>query len=240
MNNYFRSLFSVLAWVAVAGVSGTVWAEDEHRHSPPPPANATVDFGVLPTAPLGPSPCLQTGAIGGPTDPCSYKIHHLAPEETTIAKGGLVTFQVHGGGHGVMLYQVSKNTTRDMIGQALCPGSDPSKIGDPALHVCNLKAANADASHIVVDGKGDIVIEILPNATNTFPDNRVYYEPGRLISADGAAFLNGGTPAAPAASNGISYRFLKAGRYLVMCMNRTHALNDWMFGFVTVVESDKD
>ena len=33
-----------------------------------------VDFGVLPfpaTTPLGPPPCLQTGAIGGPAAPCS-------------------------------------------------------------------------------------------------------------------------------------------------------------------------
>jgi hypothetical protein len=32
----------------------------------------------------------------------------------------------------------------------------------------------------------------------------------------------------------ITYRFLKTGRYLVICMNRTHFLNDWMFGFVNV------
>jgi hypothetical protein len=32
----------------------------------------------------------------------------------------------------------------------------------------------------------------------------------------------------------ITYRFLKTGRYLVTCMNRTHFLNDWMFGFVNV------
>jgi len=28
--------------------------------------------------------------------------------------------------------------------------------------------------------------------------------------------------------------FLKTGRYLVLCMNRVHFLNDWMFGFVNV------
>jgi hypothetical protein len=43
-------------------------------------------------------------------------------------------------------------------------------------------------------------------------------------------------PAGPT-SNGqlITYQFLKTGRYLVICMNRTHHLNDWMFGFVNVV-----
>jgi hypothetical protein len=27
---------------------------------------------------------------------------------------------------------------------------------------------------------------------------------------------------------------LENGRYLVLCMNRVHFLNDWMFGFVNV------
>jgi len=65
------------------------------------------------------------------------------------------------------------------------------------------------------------------------PNNRVWYEPGRLMSAGGIQFLNGGTNA----DNGqlITYAFLKTGRYLVISMNRTHFLNDWMFGFVNVV-----
>ena len=32
----------------------------------------------------------------------------------------------------------------------------------------------------------------------------------------------------------ITYQFLKNGRYLVLCINRVHFLNDWMFGFVNV------
>ena len=52
------------------------------------------------------------------------------------------------------------------------------------------------------------------------------------MSAGGQQFLNGGTTV----DNGqlITYAFLKTGRYLVICMNRTHFLNDWMFGFVNV------
>ena len=53
-------------------------------------SEAAVDCGVLPTGPLGPPPCLQTGAIGGPADPCSYIAHRLTPEEVTIGKGGQV------------------------------------------------------------------------------------------------------------------------------------------------------
>ena len=53
------------------------------------------------------------------------------------------------------------------------------------------------------------------------------------MSAGGIQFLNGGT----AVANGelVTYRFLKTGRYLVICINRSHFLNDWMFGFVNVV-----
>lgn len=213
--------------------------QDHHGHHPPAPKDAAVDFGVLPfpaTTPLGPLPCLQTGAIGGPADPCSYKLHHLTPEEVTIQKSGEVTFQVHGGGHGMAIYKVSKNTTRDMVGQFLCAGADPEGIADPNAHVCNLSAVNANAQHIIPDGRGDIVIVASANVTNVHPDNRVWYTPGRRMSAGGQQFLNAGTIPAGPTSNGqlLTYRFLKTGRYLVICMNRTHFLNDWMFGFVNV------
>jgi hypothetical protein len=74
------------------------------------------------------------------------------------------------------------------------------------------------------------------NVSNAHPDNRVWSEPGRLVSAGGQQFLSGGTIPAGPTSNGqlVTYRFEKTGRYLVICMNRTHFLNDWMFGFVNV------
>jgi hypothetical protein len=206
-----------------------------HQHPAVP--DASVDFGVLPLDPIGPPPCIQSGAgIGGPTDPCAYQLHHLTPEEVTVLKGGQVTFQIHGGGHAFAIYEVSKNTTRDELGQFLCAGDDPGTIANPAFHVCNLSASNANAVHNVADGHGDIVIAVDPNITNAHPDNRVWFEPGRLTSAGGQQFLNGGTIPAGPTSNGqlITYRFLKTGRYLVICMNRTHFLNDWMFGFVNV------
>src|SRR5262245_2574722 len=145
--------------------------------------DGSVGFGVLSAnasgtvVPIGPPPCLQTGGIGGPGDPCSYKLHHLTPEEVTILKEGQVTFQVHGGGHGLAIYEVSKNTTRDEVGQFLCAGADPSTIADSTLHVCNLSATNANAAHNIADGKGDVVIVAAANVTNAHPDNRVWSEP---------------------------------------------------------------
>jgi len=235
-------LLVAAAVVALPIVSSGQKGDLTHEHSAVP--DAAVDFGVLPTAPLGPPPC-ATGiapspAIGGPFDPCAFKLHHLTPEEVTILKGGQVTFQIHGGGHAMAIYEVSKNTTRDEIGQFFCAGTDPATIADPTQHVCNLLAANANAAHNIADGKGDVVIAVSPNVTNAHPDNRVWYTPGRLMSAGGRQFLNGGTIPAGANSDGqlVTYRFLKTGRYLVICMNRTHSLNDWMFGFVNVVGGD--
>ena len=233
---------AVAAAIAVAPVLASAQHGDL-THGQPATPDAAVDFGVLPFpvgTPLGPPPC-ATGiapspAIGGPADPCSYKLHHLTPEEVTVLKGGEVTFQVHGGGHGIMIYEVSKDTTRDELGQFLCAGPDPSDPAiSPADHKCNLSDTNANAQHIIADGHGDVVIVAAPGTT-TPPNNRVWSPPGRLMSAGGMQFLNGGTVPAGTGSNGqqITYRFLKTGRYLVMCMNRVHSLNDWMFGFVNV------
>jgi len=227
------------AFALVAGVAA-VSAQQEHGNASHSPSTAAVDFGVLPTGPLGPAPCLQNTGIGGPADPCSYKLHHLTPEETTISKGGEVTFQIHGGGHAFAIYEVSKGTRRDDIGQYLCAGQDPETIADPLLHLCNLLDANANAAHVVKDAKRNVVLIAEKNITNAHPDNRVWSPDGRLVSAGGQQFLNGGSVPAGPTSNGqlITYQFLANGRYLVICMNRTHFLNDWMFGFVTVQGND--
>ncbi|HET9217295.1 MAG TPA: hypothetical protein VFR18_09970 [Terriglobia bacterium] len=241
MNARGAAVFLIVSVLAVSSL--IAWAQKgDLTHGQDGTATAFVDFGVLPTAPIGPPPCLQTGAIGGPADPCSYLIHHLTPEEVTVAKDGEVTFQIHGGGHAMAIYEVSKDTTRNQVGQFLCPGEDPGTISNPMLHPCNLNAANANNAHIVSDGHGDIVIVASPNVTNAHPDNRIWYVPGRLMSAGGIQFLNGGTIPAGPTSNGqlITYRFLKTGRYLVICMNRVHGLNDWMFGFVNVVGEAKN
>lgn len=229
--------------VAVLAMPAAALAQDTSQK--PPATSANVDFGVLPTGPLGPLPCLQSGGIGGPADPCSYKLHHLTPEEVTIKQGGEVTFQIHGGGHGFAIYEVSKDTTREELGQYLCAGEDPKDIPDPALHVCNLSLVNADAEHTVKDGQNKVVLvarENLTGAPGQHPHNRVWSPEDRLVSSGGMQFLNGGTVPAGPESNGqlITYQFLKNGRYLVMCINRVHFLNDWMFGFVNVTGKEPE
>lgn len=234
----FKALLVSTAVVAMQALS--LAGDQNHNHAP---TAAEVGFGIFPTGPLGApgSGCAQTG-FGGPTDPCSYKIHALQPEETTIARGGEVTFHVHGGGHAMAIYQVSKDTTRDELGQYLCAGLDPATIVSPLDHVCNgttpAGQANAAAQHIIRDGHGKVVIESGVGGP-AHPNNRVWYVPGRLTSAGGNQFLVGAGAGPPpvTATTGqlVTYRFDHPGRYLVICMNRSHFLNDWMFGFVNVV-----
>src|SRR3954467_7502244 len=106
----------------------------------PAPSEITVGFGVLPPTtaiiPGDPNCAPAAPAIGGPTDPCSFRLHHLTPEESTLAKGGELTLVVNGGGHAPAIYKVSKDTTRFDLGQFLCAGDDPEHIDDPAHHAC--------------------------------------------------------------------------------------------------------
>ena len=230
----------VVLAAAISMLPGTAWAQHHDlTHGQLAVTEAFVEFGIVPLEPLGPFPCRQTApfglAVGATADPCVHKAHVLDQPEVTVVKGGQVTFTFRNGGHSIALYEVSKDTTRDHIGQQLCPATDPTTL-QPAEHVCGpTNALNASAAHQVTDGKGDVVLDVSFNATNVFPENLVTFTPGRLMSAGGAVALNGNPPL----GHVVSYQFLKTGRYLVICMNRSHFLNDWMFGFVNVVGSDE-
>lgn len=239
-----RLTVSLLASLVLAiPVASYAQHERRHgRHDEKPPESATVEFGVLQTTPIGGAPCNQAAGFGGPADPCAYRIHLLEPNHVTIAKDGEVSFNIHGGGHGFAIYRIDKKTTRDEIGQQLCAGDDPATIptAAAATHACNNAlglGGNANLARQLVDA-GDDVVLVVPANANTFPTtNRVWSEPGRLMSANAPAFLQGGTAAAPVGEI-LTYRFLKTGRYLVLCANRSHFFNDWMFGFVDVEDDD--
>jgi hypothetical protein len=57
-----------------------------------------------------------------------------------------------------------------------------------------------------------------------------------MFSAGVGVFLTGSTPTRGGTE--VRYRFEKSGRYLVICINRSHYINDWMFGFVNVQGGD--
>jgi hypothetical protein len=242
-----RPTVSLLAAFILA-VAVPSYAQHGQHSQQSPPESATVEFGILQTIPIGglSTLCSQAPPFGGPTDPCAYRIHALFPDHVTVAKGGEVSFNIHGGGHGFAIYKVSKHTTRNDIGQQLCEGTDPSQIPPAAAdsHNCNSplgRGAAAQTAREVTDAKDDVVL-VVPANDGVFPNNRVWSPAGRLMSANAHNFLNGGTNPPGPAPNGevLTYRFLKAGRYLVLCANRSHFFNDWMFGFVDVEGDDND
>jgi hypothetical protein len=156
----------------------------------------------------------------------------VVPEEVSIDKDGTVTFVVNGPGHGIALYPVSNNTTRDGITAQLC-------AHDPVTHACT-DPAFVNADHTIRDGKGNAIIV---TGTNP-PFLRVDDPTDRLLATStqignvAGVFLTGAT--ATDVGTQLEFRFTKSGRYLAICMNRNHYLSNWMFGFVTVGGGDED
>jgi hypothetical protein len=167
----------------------------------PAEENAEINFGSLHPQPPAPAS------------------HVLLPDEVTIFKEGTVNFIVNGAAHGIAIYEVSKNTTREDIAEDLCQGGPTA---------CNGTAGTGALPYTITDGNGAIIME---TGTNP-PFNGINSLPGQLFSAGVGVRLTGSTPTT--AGTEVRYRFEKSGRYLVVCINRAHYLNDWMFGFVNV------
>lgn len=150
----------------------------------------------------------------------------VVPDDATVRSGGTVTFVVNGGGHGLAIYPVSKNTTREDITAQLCPQ-------DAVTRAC-LDPTFANADHTIRDGKDNVVIV---TGTNP-PFQRVDDPTDRLLATStqignlAGVFLTGAT--ATTTGTQLQVRFEKSGRFLVVCMNRSHYLASWMFGFVNV------
>jgi hypothetical protein len=212
----FRIL--IVGCVFAVVVAAPIVVAAEKIDSAPP--NETVQFGALPPQPPAPA-------------------HHvLVPDEVTITKGGTVTFEVNGGGHSIAIYPVSRDTVRADIEAALCSGGPgapacPSPAPGTLIPPENFSALATQ----IRDGKGDLIIDIPADTTN-----RVTDPTDRLVLGGGPVFFTGrpaaGLPNVPAPV--VQYRFEKTGRFLVICTNRTHFLNDWMFGFIEVVGGDAD
>ena len=143
----------------------------------------------------------------------------MVPDEVTILKGDRVTFRVNGPGHGIVIYPVSKNTTRQDISQYLCDGTTPD-----CSPMQRREIRDGDDRVVIIVEEGGQAI-------------RIDYEPGQILSAGTGAFLIGTTRSATGVTTPgtlVRLRFEEDGRYLVVCMNRAHMVNEWMFGFVNV------
>ena len=204
----FRRAFPVAAAALALALAfpPTVRTDDNNQDQEPPP-DIIVNFG-------------DPGVFAGAANQV------VVPEDVTIAKGATVTFVVNGPGHGIAIYPVSKNTTREDITAQLC-------AHDPVTHACT-DPAFANANHTIRDGKDNVVIV---TGTNP-PVQRVDDPTDRLLATSTqignlpGVFLTGLTETT--AGTQLQVRFEKDGRFLAICMNRNHYLSNWMFGFVNV------
>jgi hypothetical protein len=191
--------FGVLAALPVAGSMKQSQSQQDLTDQPPV-ADPIVEFG---------HPDILSGTAN----------QTMLPDEVTILKGDRVTFRMNGPGHGIVIYPVSKNTTRQDIGQYLCDGTTPDCLATQRREIRD----GDDRVVIIVEEGGQAV--------------RIDYEPGQILSAGTGAFLTGTARTATGVTTPgtlVRLRFEEDGRYLVACMNRAHMVNEWMFGFVNV------
>ena len=170
--------------------------------------------------------------FGDPVTLVGTANHVVVPDEVTIRKGGSVIFVVNGGGHGIAIYPVSENTTRDDITAQLC-------AHDPVTNECT-DPAFANADHTIRDGANNAIIVTGTNPPLQRvddPTNRMLATSTQIGSLAGP-FLTGSTATTPGTQ--LQFQFTKTGRFLVVCMNRNHLLADWQFGFVDVVGGGQD
>src|SRR5262245_41898219 len=140
---------------------------------------------------------------------------------------------------------------------AICNGTvvTPTVIDGIPVNVTGTQ----NLEYLITDGKDKLIIDTGFNVNSTIPPivisnprvddtehtHRLLGTSGRSPAGDttgpaanpAGAFLTGTAPPATP-GNRIQVQFLKTGRYLVICMNRGHYLNDHMFGFVNVVDPE--
>src|SRR3954468_21387858 len=231
----FRGLLTAATVLVVSASIGTaVRAKDGDKDKANKAAavmDAVVDFGQ--PQPQG-TPAAATHflqPVGGQPD-----------STTTIFRGGTVTFRVNGGGHGVGVYPVTRDTTREDILAAVCP----TRSGCAADFL--------NSAHTIKDSEGNVLLEIGTNPPFARVDDPEHIMMGADALIQTGVDANGvptfavppfhlGTTAPGGArpiAEQIRVSFPKKGRYLAICMNRAHSFNDWMFAFVDVVGSDGD
>src|SRR5262249_20594198 len=144
------------------------------------------------------------------------------------------TFNVNGSSHGIAIYPVAQRTTREDIEEGLCQGGPTA---------CNGATGTANLAYFVVDSARHLIIETDTASNQPRIDDPFHRHlstsgsiPGQPVTA--GAFLPGSSINASGAvtpGSRIQVRFSTPGRYLVVCQNRSHLINDHMFGFVNVV-----
>jgi len=137
---------------------------------------------------------------------------------------------------------------------AVCNGAVVTTVVINGVPV-NITGTN-NLDYIVTDAKGNVIVDPGFNVANSNPRLDDPTSSPRLLATSGASPGDKNNPAAIAnnragafltgtanpatAGNRIQVQFTRTGRFLVICMNRAHAINDHMFGFVSVVGGGDD
>jgi len=114
---------------------------------------------------------------------------------------------------------------------------------DPDRTIPNPRVDDTVHTHPLLQTSGRSTGDIPPNPP-VIPPAIPTGNPAAIATNPAGAFLTGtainAVTGAQTPGNRIRVRFDRAGRYLVICMNRSHLLNDHMFGFVNVVDDENE
>ena len=107
--------------------------------------------------------------------------------------------------------------------------------GRPALMISN------DKLTLGVRTEGGAMVRLVLN-DDPAAVNAMHAGLGHFVCVDGFGPVSPEERTAGLPGHGEAHqvKFLSTGRYLVICMNRAHSLNDHMFGFVNVVDDGED
>src|SRR5262245_53351299 len=247
------AMFSLTAAFPIAGGNDD---KDKHKNVP---TEAWVQFGELVT----PAPAANTleAAVTHFLLPDDVTIQK-GGTVTFIVNGGGHGIAIHRVSKKTTRQDIAEDLCQggadeaDRAGRfAVCNGTIVTGV-DSIVGTQNL-------AYRITDGKDDVVIDAPQNVANNNPRVDDPASSDRLLATSGASrpcaageappvcdptapsanpgggFLTGAAPPATP-GNRIRVTFDKDGRYLVICMNRAHALNDHMFGFVNVGDDDDD
>jgi hypothetical protein len=163
----------------------------------------------------------------------------------------------------ISVYKVNKNTTRDDIIGTSADGLCPTRSGCDATFVAAAHTLKDAGGNVVLEVGPNPPVARMDDASRILVGTTAIVSPGRNLTGlpDPGIFHQGANcsetePPPPALSacaalraqgsvarpigEQIRVKFTKNGRYLVICMNRGHSINDHMFSFVNVVGDDDD
>jgi plastocyanin len=234
-------------------------ADHDDGKKPKPVRDAVVHFGQ--PQPQTPAPPPVGNAVTNFLDPDDVTIRE-GGTVTFVVNGGNHGIAIHEVSRSTTRTDIAKDLCQGGANEADRAGRNAVCNGTIVTGVGNI-VGTQNLAYEITDGRHKLVIDVPQNVANANPRVDDPESSRRLLSTSGAipgvfapdlnanptgAFLTGTvfvaeTPTAPASITPgvrIQVTFNRTGRFLVICQNRGHMMNDHMFGFVNVVRDDDD